>query len=153
MKKNNLVFAALAVLVIIGTLVFVSSSKNQTSSVDDTEEEEEMEEAIPTVDASVKVDLTGKNNKRAVELSVAGVPKGTTSIEYSLSYNTKSQGLQGIIGTLETDDGKRDYTISRELGTCSSGTCIFHEVVGPIKVEMKFSGEYGERIFDKEYTL
>jgi len=108
---------------------------------------------MPTLSDSFIVDLVGTNNNKKIKLTLSGIPKTTTSIEYSLSYQTKQQGLQGIIGTIELTDNKTEYTLERDLGTCSSGTCIYHTVEGKIMVELKLSGKYGESLFNKEYSL
>jgi hypothetical protein len=39
------------------------------------------------------------------------------------------------------------------LGTCSSGTCRYHNIVGDVKVFMKFTGDYGSKVFEKEFSL
>jgi hypothetical protein len=145
--QNNIIIAVVAVIM-IGVLitVVVANRKSNNAGKENTTSEEAG--ILPTVDASVKVGLEGKNNNRAVALTISGVPNGTTSIEYSLSYDTEGQGLQGIIGTIEMKDGEDSYTTTRELGTCSSGACVYHDVSGPVKVELKFNGSYGEKIFD-----
>lgn len=152
MKKNNILIGIGAVIVVLMIVIFgvfgnkasKETKKTITSSQSD---------IIPTVDSSVKVDLLAKNSKKAVDLTISGIPEGTTSIEYSISYQTKQQGLQGIIGALQVKSGEKERIVSREMGTCSSGKCVYHEVVGTVKVELKFSGQYGERAFDKEYSL
>lgn len=151
MKQKNLIIAAVAVLMIIGLVSYIVAGRTSKKTTDAPAVEMD-NEVLPTVDASVKVDLEGRNNNRAIALTISGIPKGTESIEYSLSYQTKGQGLQGIIGTIEAGDDT-EKTVTRELGTCSSGTCVYHDVEGKIKVELKFSGAYGEKIFDKEFEL
>lgn len=148
MKQQNLIIGAIVgVLLIIGIVVFFNNRGSQKTEETNTEEE-----AIPPVDASVKVDLTGTNSNRDVTISVKGIPKGTQTIDYELSYDTKAQGLQGVIGTI-TLDNETEAEKKITLGTCSSGTCVYHEVSGKIKVSLKFTGDYGERIFEKEYAL
>ncbi|QQG44723.1 MAG: hypothetical protein HYW86_02295 [Candidatus Roizmanbacteria bacterium] len=151
MKQKNIMIAAVAVFILIALSfnVFKGNSVNKTK----TKTPVSQSEIIPTIDTSVVVDLQAKNNKKAIDLTIDGIPSLTTSIEYSLSYETKQQGLQGIIGTIEVNNGEKKKTLSRELGTCSSGTCVYHQVVGNIKVELKFTGAYGERIFEKEYKI
>lgn len=111
------------------------------------------EAVIPTVDSSVKVSLEGTNGNKEAVLSVEGIPTGTKSVDYELSYNTKSQGLQGVIGTITIDSGKTSAEKKLTLGTCSSGTCVYHSVLGGIQVSLKFSGKYGEKMFEKEFEL
>lgn len=111
------------------------------------------EELIPTIDPSVAVDLASKTEGREVTLSVNGIPQGTDSIEYSLSYETIKQGIQGVIGTVSLEGGEKSYSKDITLGTCSSGTCTYHDVSGAITLSLKFTGSYGERLFEKEYNL
>ncbi|MBI4004676.1 hypothetical protein HY358_00905 [Candidatus Roizmanbacteria bacterium] len=153
MKKNNLIFSLVAVVIIVGLLSVVVSGKKQQKVEPPKIEELEQTAPIPTIDSSVIVDVKAKNYKRSVELSVSNTPSGTDSIEYAISYETKQQSLQGIQGMIDVIPSKNNYVITRDLGTCSSGTCIYHEVVGSVKVELKFSGTYGEKIFDKEYEI
>jgi len=57
-----------------------------------------------------------------------------------------------VIGTIALNS-ESEYLKKITLGTCSSGKCVYHEVVGKIKVSLKFTGSYGEKIFEKEYEL
>lgn len=108
---------------------------------------------IPTVDSSVKVSLAPAEAGKEVVLSVSGVPKSTSTIDYELSYNTAAQGLQGVIGTLAVKSGETTAKKQLTLGTCSSGTCVYHKVEGPVQLTLKFSGEYGQKIYEKEHEL
>ncbi len=152
MKSKNkpvIVIAVIVVLVLIIGIIFMRSRKGTSAN-----KESEIlptEELMPTVDSSVKVDLTSSSKREAL-LSIDKIPNGTAAIEYSLSYETKQQGLQGVIGTISlSDEDKYEKRIT--LGTCSSGSCVYHEVVGTIKLSLKFSGEYGDRIFEKDFQL
>lgn len=109
------------------------------------------ETVIPTVDSSVKVELTSTTGKEVV-LKITGIPTGTNSIDYELSYQTAQQGLQGVIGTIQLDN-ESEYDKKLTLGTCSSGACVYHQVVGKIKLTLKFNTENGEKIFEKEFEL
>lgn len=107
---------------------------------------------IPTIDASVVVNLIQTIPGREVQLSIKGIPKTTLTIEYELSYQTAKQGLQGVIGTISLAD-EEEFEKKLTLGTCSSGTCVYHQVVGKINSTLKFTGEYGEKLFEKEFEL
>lgn len=106
---------------------------------------------IPTIDSSVKVSLTSVNGKE-VSLSITGIPSGTNSIDYELSYQTAQQGLQGVLGTIQIDN-ESEYDKKLTLGTCSSGACVYHQVVGKIKLTLKFNSDKGEKIFEKEFEI
>ena len=103
------------------------------------------------MDSSVKVDLKSVNAKKEVAVEVSNSPKGTETIDVELSYETKDKGLQGAIGTITVENGSGSKTIT--LGTCSSGTCVYHNVSSDIKVYLKFNGSYGERIFEKNFKI
>ncbi len=111
------------------------------------------EEVIPTVDSSVQVSLTSATGGKNVTLKIGQISRGTTSIDYELSYQTAKQGLQGVIGTITLSNGESDYQKDILLGTCSSGVCIYHQVVGKINLTLKFTGDYGQRIFQKDYSI
>jgi hypothetical protein len=111
------------------------------------------ENIAPTVDSTVKVQLISGVEKKDAELKVEEVPLGTQTVEYMLSYQEKQKGLQGVLGTITLGDSEKEFNKQITLGTCSSGRCVYHEVVGKVKATLKFSGSYGDRIFEKEYEM
>ncbi len=141
----------IGVLIVVGVSAGVFFAQKKAPVVQKTEKTEDVG-AIPTVDASVIVTLTPKQGNKEIVLTSSGVPSGTTSVDYELSYDTKGQGKQGVIGTITTIEGN---AIEKQmtLGTCSSGRCVYHEVIGAIQVTLKFTGEYGEKVLSKEFTL
>lgn len=142
----------LVVLLVVGGVFLAGRSKKSTQQTTSTEVSPTTA-AIPTVDSSVKVALDPSADKREVTLSVKEAPKGTTTIDYELSYNTKAQGLQGVIGTITLDKGELSAEKKLTLGTCSSGTCVYHQVEGSIQLTLKFTGDYGQKLFEKEYEI
>ncbi|PIX68825.1 hypothetical protein COZ40_01200, partial [Candidatus Roizmanbacteria bacterium CG_4_10_14_3_um_filter_39_13] len=106
----------------------------------------------PTVDSSTVVTLKSLQGNKEILLEGKGVPSGTSSIDYELSYDTQGQGKQGVIGTISDITGNT-FEKQMTLGTCSSGRCVYHEVIGSIQVTLKFTGDYGERILVKEFSL
>jgi len=151
-KKIALIIVALLIL-ITSILIIVRLNNNKAINNIKPTPSVVSEKPFPTLDSSFKVDLVGMNNNKKIKLTMFGIPKSTESIEYSLSYQTKQQGLQGIIGTIELKKNESDFVLERDLGTCSSGTCIYHTVEGNITVELKLSGKYGESLFSKDYSL
>ena len=150
MKKKIVVVAVIAIVLVgVGLAVYFSQQKPKV-----TEQPIKKEElgAIPTVDASTTVTLTALPGNKEMVLKSAGIPNGTTSVDYELSYDTKAQGKQGVIGTISTISGN-SLEKQMTLGTCSSGKCVYHEVVGAIQVTLKFTGEYGEKVLAKEFSL
>lgn len=143
------IVGGIIVLVGVGLALFFSQQKPKV-----TEQPQKKEEvgAIPTVDASTTVTLTAMQGNKEIALKSSSVPNGTTSVDYELSYDTKAQGKQGVIGTISSISGS-SFEKQMTLGTCSSGRCVYHEVVGSIQVTLKFTGDYGEKVLSKEFTL
>lgn len=104
---------------------------------------------IPTIDASVKINLTPLNQKKSALLSIKNIPAKTKKIEYVISYETEDGGLQGVNSIVAVNSF--DFEKEILLGTCSSGTCVYHRIKNNLKLELMFKGDYGEKIFIKEY--
>ena len=140
----------LTILVIGGVLL-----NSRKTKVEKPEGEELLptEVVIPTIDKSVKVNLISSSPGREVTLQIENIPSGTHTIEYELSYKTKDGALQGVNSTFDVNNGKKDYKKNITLGTCSSGTCIYHQVVGKIRLNLRFTGDYGDKVFEKEYEI
>lgn len=157
--RNILIIGGVVIVLFIAGFVFVRS--RSTSKQNLTEEILESTEVIPTVSSSVKVNLKPLAGKREVILTVKNVLIGTNTIDYELTYDAEGQGPQGAIGQcskkkLEPESCDFAQLSSGKkitLGTCSSGACVYHKVIGSIHLSLKFSGEYGERIFEKDYDL
>lgn len=152
-NKTMMIVAVAAVVVLLIGGYFVFASKKQTPAPkQNTTQALDEGEVLPTVDPSVKVDLTSTNGKKEVVLKVDNIPSGTDTIDYELSYQEKTKGLQGAIGTITTN-GEKTYEKKITLGTCSSGKCVYHDVVGAIKVTLKFSIGGAQQIFEKDYDI
>lgn len=148
-QKKLLLIGGVVVLVLLTIYLLVAGKKGNKPA---TSLEAPTEVVVPTVDSNVKVDLISSNRKEAT-LIIRGIPSGTNSIEYVLSYGTVEGGLQGINSTITLANNEREFTKQITLGTCSSGTCVYHNIKGKIKVELKFNGNYGEKIYEKEYEI
>jgi len=163
-KKAMLGGVILLVLIIVGFFLIKKSSKFQKNdgSVTPTEA------ILPTVDSSVKVDF-GLIKNGEVRLNVSNAPQTTRLVEYELVYAVINTDIneggsetvdQGAIGKCyllddiwqcgETDEQSGHKIV---LGTCSSGVCRYHNIVGKVKVHLKFTGDYGEKLFEKEYAI
>ncbi len=161
MQKNlKIILIVGAVLGLVAASVFFLRAKSTgiTESGNDIFDEN----VIPTVDPSVDVGLETVR-KGEVRLTIANAPEGTRSIEYEVTYDARNPGgeqgviPQGAIGKCSKSGKIWECKSTNQeniiLGTCSSGTCIYHNVVGKVKVLLKFTGSYGQRIFEKEYEL
>lgn len=155
MKNLNKKYLILGIsfLLICGSIFFVFNKFNKKKFDKENKTKVPTEVVIPTVDSSVLVNLTSTIAGKEVLLSIKNIPSGTSSIDYELSYQTTKQGLQGVIGTINLENNQKNYEKKITLGTCSSGSCVYHQVVGEIKLNLKFIGNYGERIFEKEFLL
>lgn len=153
----------LTILLLSGYWLFVGRSPSSNKK------EEQIvpsDNILPTVDSSVKVSLESAK-KGEVVLSINDAPNGTKSIDFEMSYLVINEDTgegggsvsQGAIGKCTEADNVWECGEPSQsgrkiiLGTCSSGVCRYHNITGPIKVSLKFSGNYGEKIFTKEYKI
>jgi len=149
--KKNMIYGVIGALILLGVGMGIFISRQEPKKIDQVQKKEEVD-AIPTVDSSTVVTLKSLQGNKEILLEGKGVPSGTSSIDYELSYDTQGQGKQGVIGTISDITGNT-FEKQMTLGTCSSGRCVYHEVIGSIQVTLKFTGDYGERILVKEFSL
>lgn len=162
--KNNKVLAGVGVITIIIIVVALTrvtgGAKNQSGN----ESVLENEPTIAMVDSSVIVTVKPSTKKGEVEIEIKNAPAGTKQADIEMSYNRKPQATDDIEGAESIPDGilstcefagnsrncKKDGIT---LGTCSSGVCRYHQLAGPASVTIRFSGTYGEKLFEKQYEL
>ncbi len=159
-RKNQIIAAICVVVVLLGVWYLTNSGKNNSQG---TESVLQNEPTIAPVDKSVVVKLEQSTRKGEIEIDISKAPSGTKKVEMELTYNREKRPEDetdsDVIpdGVLAGCDFKPGVTSCHKdgitLGTCSSGVCRYHTVVGPIKLSVIFSGSYGERLFEKEYTL
>lgn len=148
MKKNTIFMVVGGIVIILVGVVFFLST--QKPKVVEKATQEQSQDVIPTVGASTKVAAEFLNGKKELKLKVSGIPNGTQSIEAEVMYKTKQNIDQGTFGQISLETGESS---KMTLGTCSSGRCVYHDVEGPIQVTIKFSGEYGEKMLSKDFSL
>jgi len=148
MKKNTIFMVVGGIVIILVGVVFFLST--QKPKVVEKATQEQSQDVIPTVGASTKVAAEFLNGKKELKLKVSGIPNGTQSIEAEVMYKTKQNIDQGTFGQISLETGESS---KMTLGTCSSGRCVYHDVEGPIQVTIKFSGEYGEKVLSKDFSL
>lgn len=154
LNKKYLPLVIGAVIIVIAIVAFLVLSNKKNQSQTQTSNQIPTSEIIPTVDSSVKVNLkAGPSGKGYIQLAVNGIPSGTDTIEYEMSYNTAQQGMQGIANEPVPVKGKTSFSKELFLGTQSSGAKTYHTVVGPIHVDIKFNGSYGAKSFSKDFEL
>ncbi|MFA6080899.1 MAG: hypothetical protein WC741_00645 [Patescibacteria group bacterium] len=149
-RKTTMILGGifLVLFILSGYWLFIGrkatvSKKNESAAPQDG--------VIPTIDGSVEINLTASTGKKEVLLSIKNMPVNTTGLEYILSYETVEGGLQGVNSTAEITG--RSFEKKITLGTCSSGTCVYHNIKDKIKVELIFKSEGGDKYFTKEYTI
>lgn len=152
--KNKNIIALLVVTILLIGGVFIRVKTSQQKKVKEETKKQEVlpkTEVIPTIDSSVLVDLTSKDGKEAI-LTIKNIPSGTSTIEYELSYFAKGDLPKGVVGTIDVE-GENGIERKITLGTCSSGSCVYDEGVTSVKVNLKFEGDYGSRLFEKEFEI
>ena len=111
--------------------------------------------ALPTVSPDVKVELISVQPKKEIQLKVSGVPSGTTTIEYELTYSTAEQASEGVFSSARPSPGESSFSPNFErkitLGTCSRNVCRYHEITSDIVVRLRFEGGYGAQIYEGEF--
>ncbi|HLC94188.1 MAG TPA: hypothetical protein VJH96_01315 [Patescibacteria group bacterium] len=149
-NKKILIVGIIAVIIIVGFFVIKALSK-QKPPPEETDTILPEAEVIPTISEDVDVTLTALSSKKEVMLTVGKIPAGTASIEYELSYIAKGGLPKGVIGTIDITGTEIERKIT--LGTCSSGSCVYDQGVEQVKVLLKFNGDYGSRLFEKEFEI
>ena len=147
-KKYYIIGAVVLVLIVVGG-IFLMNRNNTPQNAEQKESVfEEPDEVIPTVDPSVKVSIKGTTD---AVVTIEGIPDGTETIEYELSYSTKSGSMEGAIGLIQVEGSEAEEEVT--FGTCSSGVCRYHEISGPVTGNFIFEGSYGKRMLEQEFTL
>lgn len=154
-KGNNKIIPIGIIIILVGIIAFGIYKLNAKTPlkpvvVNNVADEETI---APTIDTATQVEFTSLSGKREVLVKINGIPTSTETIDYELSYEEKEKGLQGVIGTIQITKSEKSVEKQITLGTCSSGRCVYHTVVGKIKVTLRFVGSYGSRIFEKEYDI
>lgn len=152
MKQDRKIMIVLGgVLLILFIFLGYRLLMGRNALVNDNKQLAPLDGVIPTIDGSVKISLTGLTGKKEALLSIKNIPANTTELEYILSYETIEGGLQGVNSTAEITEQNFEKKIT--MGTCSSGTCVYHNIKGKIKVELIFKGNNQDKYFTKEYEI
>lgn len=153
-KRMYIIISVIVLLLIIVGTYFVFFKRDTVKPTAIKKRVQSMDAPIPTVDESVRVSVASSGKKK-FNLAIEGIPTGTESLEYVVTYETKDGGLPGISSTVELEAGQEQYEKKDILlGTCSTGgACIYHELASPLNVVVKFVGSYGERISENEFEL
>ncbi len=152
-KKNIYIIGGIVLLVVAIAIYFFLSGKKETTPTKTAKKIPFQEELIPTVDPSVQVSVKAGSGKKKFNLHIEGIPAGTTSLEYVITYETKDGGLPGISGTVDIPANSSEYEKKDLLlGTCSTGgACVYHDLSSPLHISVKFIGDYGERLSTNDF--
>lgn len=167
-KNTKLILGAVVALMLVTGVVFVAMSRTSNDTSKKTEDVLENEPTIAPVDQSVVVEFKEGDRSGEAVLTVQNAPRGTKDVEFELSYDAESAASeestsgttqQGAIGKCEQNAGTWECGEPSAggrkivLGTCSSGVCRYHKVKSQIDVRLMFNGNYGQRSFEKKYSL
>lgn len=136
------------VLVLIGFLLMPKKGTQTDAERESTLPQEQMVKKVPS---SVKVKIEKTADGKKVNLTIDGIPTGTTDIEYELSYDTSSGVPRGVLGTIVVEGPSYEKEVV--LGSCSTKVCTYDEGVEKIKVLLKFNSPDGASVFEKEFVV
>lgn len=161
--KNAPALIAIAVIVAIVVGVFVYLNKPvEAPKV----EEKKAESMIKKVDLSTQPEWvqkltvtatkgTSANGLKNVTVKVSGMPKDlVTSVNYIVQYETANKGSQGALSTKPIDvTGKTEFSKTIDFGTCSTKSCVTHDGVTAIELELDFTATTGDFTWTKTLDL
>lgn len=163
--KNLPVIIGAAILILLGVGGYLVYQKSQakpsetTSSVPET--------MVKKIDLSTqpewvqKLDVTAKKGRSAnglenVTVTVKNIPKGMVAgVTYVMQYQTSNKGTQGALSTKPIDvSGAVTFTKTIDLGTCSTKSCVRHDGVTSIDLELDFTTTSGDSpVWEKSLSL
>lgn len=163
MDKQKKMIAGIVLAVVLLFGIWFAVNSNNKNKDGGTQSVLENEPTVAPVDSSVVVTLKSAVKKGEVIIEVKNAPDGTKKAEMELTYNREKRPEDetdsdvipdGVLAGCDFKSGQKSCVKEGiTLGTCSSGVCRYHTVVGKIKLSILFSGSYGERSFEKEYSL
>jgi hypothetical protein len=89
-----------------------------------------------------KLKVSGKKGRSAngldnMTLSVTGIE--ATSLTYVLEYQTSNKGTQGALAMSPQSITGKSFTKTIDFGTCSTKSCVRHDGVTSVLVELDFN--------------
>lgn len=149
MKKipSVVIGAIVLLLIILGVVAWQKSQVKTTSSTKETTIKKVDLSTQPKWVQMLKVIATkgvSANGLANMTLTVDGMPKDlVTSLSYVVQYDTSNKGTQGALSTVKIN-GATTFTKVIDFGTCSTKTCVRHEGVNSVEVELDFTTTSGE---------
>ncbi len=140
-----------ALVLIVALVVMVKNLFTKPIPVTNTDSDV-VEEFIP-LDPSIIVNLTPRNDGKAVTLFVNSIPTGTSSLEYEIAYDN-SEGLRkGANGNINL---RGETQITRDdilFGTCSRNVCTYDTGVTSVSLTLRFNSDKGVSVFTRDYPI
>lgn len=86
------------------------------------------------------------NGLANVTVSIDGMPEGLVStLSYVIQYQTSNKGTQGALSTTPIKiNGATTLSRTIDLGTCSTKSCVRHDGVTSVEVELDFTTTSGD---------
>lgn len=87
------------------------------------------------------------NSLKNITLKTEGIPSGmVSSVEYVIQYETTNRGAQGALSSKPISvNGATSFSKTIDLGTCSTKSCVTHDGVTNIDVELNFNSSSGDQ--------
>ena len=147
-KQLMIIGGVLGVLVLVAALMIWQ--KSQAAPIAPVAEVPAVETSIKQVDLKTqqewiqKLVVTGKKGRSGngldnFTLSVSGIPSTVETLTYVTQYQTSNKGVQGALGMTPQKVTNGKFTKVIDLGTCSTKSCVRHDGVTSVEVELDFS--------------
>lgn len=88
------------------------------------------------------------NGLENVTIMIKGLPKGVVkSVSYVIQYQTNNKGAQGALSLKPVEvNGAIEFSKTIDLGTCSTKSCVRHEGVTAVEIELDFITSSGGQV-------
>ncbi len=154
-KKFTYAVIALVLLLItvLGVIIFQkSTAKPPTPPAQATAPKIEKVDLAQQPEWVQKLTVTAKSGRSAnglknVTFGASGMPAGLVeSVEYVVQYETTNKGTQGALSTKPVEvAGKTEFSKTVDLGTCSTKSCVTHEGVTAVELQLDFNTKDGDK--------
>lgn len=155
-KKAIFIVVGVCALLLVGYVVFRFFS-SKTPPVSQTTSNDTNVTAIKKVDLSTQPEWVQKlvvtatggrsaNGLKNVTIKADGFPEGMVeSVQYVIQYETNNRGAQGALSTKPiVVNGETSFSKIIDFGTCSTKSCVNHEGVVNVDLELNFTSAEGE---------
>lgn len=101
---------------------------------------------VQKLDVSAKKGVSA-NGLENVTVTVKNIPQGLVdSVSYVIQYQTTNKGAQGALSSTPVMvSGATTFTKTIDLGTCSTKSCVRHEGVTAVDLELDFITTAGDK--------